>query len=146
AVRYFLPLIEPVAQDVANHPCRSKNKADVSDFEPLMNDLFLGVHEKMHLMRSIEKTETPSSESLLQARNTFVAPMSALNPIMEKPAKKSKTSKTNGTGHNSRWSVQDDWLLFALARQGAPITEMMRQLSRTQSAIKSRLKKLRLKP
>lgn len=80
----------PIAQEVANHPCRSKNKADVSDFEPLLNDLFLGLHEKMHLMQALLKTDVPSSEMLLQARNTFVAPMAELQPIMEKLEKKTK--------------------------------------------------------
>ena len=93
AIAYYLPLMAPIAQEVANHPCRSKNKADVNDFEPLLNDLFLGLHEKMHLMKSLSETEVPSSEALLQARNTFVAPMSELQPIMEKPAKKAKTPK-----------------------------------------------------
>ena len=93
ACLYFLPLLEPVAQQVANHPCRSKNKGDVSDFEPLLNDLFLVLHKKMHLMQSILKTEEPSSESLLQARNNFVAPMADLQPLMEKPQKKTKAPK-----------------------------------------------------
>lgn len=93
ACQYFLPLMEPVAQQVANHPCRSKNKADVSDFEPLLNDLFLVLHEKVHLMQSLLKTEEPSSESLLQARNNFVAPMADLQPLMEKPQKKTKAPK-----------------------------------------------------
>ena len=90
ACQYFLPLMEPVAQRVANHPCRSKNKGDVSDFEPLLNDLFLVLHEKMHLMQSILKADEPSSESLLQARNNFVAPMADLQPLMEKPKKGTK--------------------------------------------------------
>ena len=82
---------------MATHPCRSKNKADVSDFEPLMNDLFLGLHEKIHLMRSLMTTDVASSESLLKARNTFAAPMSELQPVMEKPAKKSrKTAAPQG--------------------------------------------------
>jgi hypothetical protein len=93
ACKYFVPMQEKLAQQIAAHPCRSKNKADASDFEPLMNDLFLGLHEKIHLMRSLLKTDSPSSESLLQARNTFVAPMSELQPIMEKPAKKTKKPK-----------------------------------------------------
>lgn len=92
ACQYFLPLMQPVAQQVANHPCRSKNKGDVSDFEPLLSDLFLVLHEKMHLMQSILKTDEPSSESLLQARNNFVAPMADLQPLMEKP-KKTKVPK-----------------------------------------------------
>lgn len=93
ASQYFVPMQEKLAQQVVAHPCRSKNKADVSDFEPLMNDLFLGLHEKIHLMRSLLMTDAPSSESLLQARNTFVAPMSELQPIMEKAPKKTKKPK-----------------------------------------------------
>ena len=91
ACQYFLPLMEPVAQQVANHPCRSKNKGDVSDFEPLLSDLFLVLHEKMHLMQSLLKTDEPSSESLLQARNNFVAPMADLQPLMEKPQRSRKS-------------------------------------------------------
>lgn len=93
ACQYFLPLMKSVAQQVADHPCRSKNKGDVSDFEPLLSDLFLVLHEKIHLMQAILNTDEPSSESLLQARNVFVAPMAELQPLMEKPQKKSKTSK-----------------------------------------------------
>ena len=81
ACGYFVPLMEPVAQKIADHPCRCKNKADAKDFEPLLSDLFLVLHEKMHLMRSLLKTDAPSSESLLQARNTFVAPMEDLQPL-----------------------------------------------------------------
>ncbi|MBR2265067.1 MAG: ATP-binding domain-containing protein [Paludibacteraceae bacterium] len=81
ACGYFVPLMEPVAQKIADHPCRCKNKADAKDFEPLLSDLFLVLHEKMHLMRLLLKTDAPSSESLLQARNTFVAPMEDLQPL-----------------------------------------------------------------
>ena len=98
ACRYFLPLMEPVAQQVANHPCRSKNKGDVSDFEPLLNDLFLVMHEKIHLMQSLLKTDEPSSESLLQARNDFVAPMDEMQPLIEKKSQKSK----GASGHSDK--------------------------------------------
>jgi len=107
ASQYFAPMLEKVAGQVADHPCRSKNKADVSDFEPLMNDLFLGLHEKIHLMRSLEEAETPSSESLLQARNTFAAPMSELQPIMEKPKKVTKGQGTKSQRKAQRNKVQD---------------------------------------
>jgi len=89
-----VPLMEPVAQKIADHPCRSKNKADVSDFEPLLSDLFLVLHEKIHLMQSLLQTDLPSSESLLQARNTFIAPMDDLQPLMEKPKKVTKGQGT----------------------------------------------------
>ena len=125
ACQYFLPLMEPIAQQVANHPCRSKNKADVSDFEPLLNDLFLVLHEKVHLMQSLLKTEEPSSESLLQARNNFVAPMADLQPLMEKPQKKTKAPKkepkpktqkpVKGPAKNEyKGSVLDDMAVEAL--------------------------------
>lgn len=65
----------------------------MSDFEPLLNDLFLVLHEKIHLMQSLLKTDEPSSDSLLQARNNFVAPMADLQPLMEKLQKKTKTPK-----------------------------------------------------
>ena len=78
ACGYFVPLMQPVAQNIADHPCRCKNKADAKDFEPLLSDLFLGLHEKIHLMQALIKTDAPSSESLLQARNSFVAPMEEL--------------------------------------------------------------------
>jgi hypothetical protein len=93
ASRYFLPLLETMAQEVANHPCRSKNKADVSDFEPLLSDLFLGLHEKIHLLRALCKTDVPKAESLLKARNTFAAPMEELQPIMEKSRKSKVESR-----------------------------------------------------
>jgi hypothetical protein len=98
ACGYFVPLMEPVVQRIADHPCRSKNKADVSDFEPLLSDLFLVLHEKMHLMQSLLHTDLPSSESLLQARNTFVAPMDDLQPLMEKPKKVTKGQSTKDKG------------------------------------------------
>ena len=91
AANYFLPLIQPIAEQVAHHPCRSKNKADVTDFEALMSDLFLGLHEKMHLLKSLLTCEDVSAETLLQARNTFVAPTDDLQPLMEKPKKGERT-------------------------------------------------------
>ena len=63
----------------------------MSDFEPLLNDLFLVLHEKIHLMQSLLKTDEPSSESILQARNNFVAPMADLQPLMEKPQRSRKS-------------------------------------------------------
>ena len=140
ACQYFLPLMEPVAQQVANHPCRSKNKGDVSDFEPLLNDLFLVLHEKMHLMQSLLKTDGPSSESLLQARNNFVAPLADLQPLMEKPQKKTKAAKkepkpktpkpVKGPAKNEyKGSVLDDMAVEAMIHdmlvEGKPSTFLL---------------------
>ena len=145
AVLYYLPMLGLRANAIANHPCRSKNKADAADFETLYHDLFLELSQKIHLMKALRGTDRPSADTLLQARNTFRAPMAEVNPILEKPARKSKPRTSDSTAHFVRWNIQDDWRLFALHKQGAPIPEMMRQLSRTQSAIRARLKKLGLK-
>ena len=145
---YFLPLLGLVAVKVANHPCRSKNKADVSDFEPMLSDLFLTLHEKIHLMQSLIKTDEPSSETLLQARNNFVAPMAELQPLMEKPPKKTKTPKPPFVPQAAfeRWTVEDDLRLNVLFHQGTTVADMMRELSRSRGSISARLKKLHLKP
>ena len=145
---YFLPLLGLVAVKVANHPCRSKNKADVSDFEPLLSDLFLTLHEKIHLMQSLIKTDDPSSETLLQARNNFVAPIAELQPLMEKPPKKTKTPKPPFVPQAAfeRWTVEDDLRLNVLFHQGTTVADMMRELSRSRGSINARLKKLHLKP
>jgi len=143
-----VPLMQPVAQKIADHPCRSKNKADVSDFEPLLSDLFLVLHEKIHLMQSLLQTDFLSSESLLQARNTFVAPMEDLQPIIgnkkkgkeKKPAK--DVSKTLQAG--ARWTVEDDLRLRELFQEGTPIAQLSKEFGRTNGAIRSRLKKLGL--
>jgi hypothetical protein len=148
AAYYFLPLLGLVAVKVAHHPCRSKNKADVSDFEPMLSDLFLTLHEKIHLMQSLIKTDEPSSETLLQARNNFVAPMAELQPLMEKPPKKTKTPKPPFVPQAAfeRWTVEDDLRLNVLFHQGTTVADMMRELSRSRGSINARLKKLHLKP
>lgn len=112
ACGYFVPLMQPVAQKIADHPCRCKNKADAMDFEPLLSDLFLGLHEKIHLMQSLLKTDDPSSESLLQARNTFVAPMEDLQPVIGNKKKmtkgqSTKVSSTKGKAANSEYKGND---------------------------------------
>ena len=148
AAYYFLSLLGLVAVKVANHPCRSKNKADVSDFEPMLSDLFLVLHEKIHLLQSLVKTDNPSSETLLQARNDFVAPMADLQPLMEKPAKKTKTPKPPFVPQAAfeRWTIADDLRLNVLFHQGTSVADMMRELSRSRGSINARLKKLHLKP
>ena len=112
ACGYFVPLMQPLAQKIADHPCRCKNKADAMDFEPLLSDLFLVLHEKIHLMQSLIKTDDPSSESLLQARNTFVAPMEDLQPVIGNKKKmtkgqSTKVPSTKGKAANSEYKGSD---------------------------------------
>ena len=112
ACGYFVPLMQPLAQKIADHPCRCKNNADAMDFEPLLSDLFLVLHEKIHLMQSLLKTDDPSSESLLQARNTFVAPMEDLQPVIGNKKKvtkgqSTKVSSTKGKAANSEYKGSD---------------------------------------
>jgi len=109
ACGYFVPLMQPVAQKIADHPCRCKNKADAKDFEPLLSDLFLGLHEKIHLMQALIKTNEPSSESLLQARNSFVAPMEDLQPIVGNKSKKTKVESKKPTSKAPKSSAKNEY-------------------------------------
>ena len=111
ACGYFVPLMQPVAQKIANHPCRCKNKADAKDFEPLLSDLFLVLHEKIHLMQSLLQTDAPSSESLLQARNTFVAPMEELCKVQG-----DKVQRTKGKG---KAQEKDKGTMYNVQRKAA---------------------------
>ena len=157
ACGYFVPLMQPVAQKIADHPCRCKNKADAKDFEPLLSDLFLVLHEKMHLMQASIKTDEPSSESLLQARNTFVAPMEELLPLSgnKKKAKTPSNSPSRGekkpaqdvsetSQAGARWMVEDDMRLRELFQEGTPIARLAKEFGRTNGSIRARLKKLGL--
>ena len=157
ACGYFVPLMQPVAQKIADHPCRCKNKADAKDFEPLLSDLFLVLHEKMHLMQALIKTDGPSSESLLQARNSFVAPMEELLPLSgnKKKAKTPSNSPSRGekkpaqdvsetSQAGARWMVEDDLRLRELFQEGTPIAQLAKEFHRTYGSIRARLKKLGL--
>lgn len=158
AVYYFLPLLGMAASQVANHPCRSKNKSDVSDFETLLSELFLTMHQKIHLMKALKSVDYPSADTLLEARNTFIAPMAELHAVMEKPPKKTKKSKPTAADQTlldikaaakpqhagERWMVEDDFRLYALFEQNMSINDIAKELSRTYSSIRARLKKFHL--
>ena len=146
ACGYFVPLMQPLAQKIADHPFRCKNKADTKDFEPLLSDLFLGLHEKIHLMQALIKTDNPSSESLLQARNSFVAPMEELLPLSGKSKKtaslkvESKKPKVKSQEQSGKDAIDDmavEAMIHDMLEDGKPspflldFIKMMRQ-KRTQ--------------
>jgi len=108
AAGYFLPLLGGMADAVAVHPCRSRNKSDAADFETLFGDFFLVLHQKIHLMHSMEKEAAPSADTLLEARNTFAAPESGLRPVMEKPVRKTAKKKTAGSRKSEVVREPDD--------------------------------------
>lgn len=141
---YFLPLLGMAAAKIANHPCRSKNKADTADFEPLISDLFLLLHRKIHLMKALQKTAAPSADTLLNARNTFVAPIAELNPVLEKPAKRATKPKAKPKAAGERWTAAEDLALYAIFKRSKSIAEIASRLSRSEGAIRARLKKLEL--
>lgn len=162
AAMYFLPLLGLAAVKVADHPCRSKNKADVAEFEPLLHDLFLTLHQKIHLMKALTRADRPSADTLLNARNSFSAPVDQLHQVMEKPPRKSagKSVKkppfsredyadslpavAGPPAAGTRWNVADDLRLNTLYHQHLSITAIAAALSRSYGSIKARLKKLNL--
>ena len=154
AVQYFSPMLEQTAQDLADHPCRSKNKADVAEFEPLLSDLFMELYRKIDVMQALGNSNAPSAMDILQARSQFVAPMFELHSVMEKPSKGEKASgrkakvKAKGEGTmgraGERWTKEDDMRLRELYQDGKPIVQISEEFTRTRGAIRSRLKKLGL--
>jgi hypothetical protein len=99
------------------------------------------------------KTDEPSSESLLQARNTFVAPMEELQPVIgnKKKAKKHPPSNSPTRGETGRKAAKNEYkgsdlddmaveaMIHDMLEDGKPspflldIIKMMRQ-KRTQEA------------
>ena len=92
AAGYFMPLLSDIADSTAKHPCRSKNMADAADFETLIRDFFVTMHQKTHLMSVIIRHDAFTADSLLAARNSFAAPVKELQAVMEKPARKKNRS------------------------------------------------------
>ena len=101
--------------------------------------------------------DEPSSESLLQARNTFVAPMEELLPLSgnKKKAKTPSNSPSRGekkpaqdvsetSQAGARWMVEDDMRLRELFQEGTPIARLAKEFGRTNGSIRARLKKLGL--
>ena len=91
AAGYFVPKIALLARQVSKHPCRSKNKADVADFDAMIGDLFLVLMQKAVLMQTIAKE--PTTEAYLKAKSKFIAPQMDVKTAFEKPQSKTKTSK-----------------------------------------------------
>ena len=114
------------------------------------------LHQKIRLMKALSKAEKPCADTILQARNGFAAPMAELNPVMEKPPRRTqlqrKAKKTKATvldkltaqAAGERWAIEDDYRLYALHNQGKQTGEIAQILSRSYGAIKARLKKFGL--
>ncbi len=100
AAEYFVPLLKDMADLVALHPCRSKNKADANDFETMLGDMFLVLHQKTSQMQSIVKADSLSVDILLNARKRLVVQLSEMNSVLEKKERKSAKRKTRKNGIN----------------------------------------------
>lgn len=50
---YFLPILKDFMEAMLVHPCRCKNSTDASDFDPLLEELYLTIYQKMKLMRAV---------------------------------------------------------------------------------------------
>lgn len=95
AEAYFVPCLHRLAEALDTMPCRSKNKADATDFQRLAEDLFLTLHLKMHLMHAV--AEVPTVEQYLSAKGAFLSPVFSLATLLEK-APKTDSKKKKRTG------------------------------------------------
>ena len=93
AAGYFVPKMQELADKVSEHPCRCKNKADASDFDTMISDLYLVLSQKVALMQAVSREA--STEAYLQAKSMFVAaPMQTPSAFDKPETKASKKAKS----------------------------------------------------
>ena len=85
AAGYFVPKVQALADQVGEHPCRCKNKADTSDFDTIISDLYLLLSQKTALMKAV--SIEASTESYLHAKSKFVAAPMQTRSAFGKPQK-----------------------------------------------------------
>lgn len=83
AAGYFVPKVQVLAVKVSEHPCRCKNKADASDFDTMISDLYLVLSQKAALMQALGKEA--STDAYLQAKSNFVAVPMQTQSVFGKP-------------------------------------------------------------
>ena len=108
AAGYFVPKVQSLAEAVSSHPCRCKNKADASDFDTMISDLYLILSQKAALMQAV--AQEPTTDAYLKAKSKFVATPMQTQSVFEKP------TKTKNTKEVSNDKSQEDKILFEKLR------------------------------
>ena len=111
AAGYFAPKFLLLAVKVSGHPCRCKNKADASDFDTIINDLYLMLAQKAALMQAV--AQEPTTDAYLTAKSKFVATPMQTQSVFGKPVK-NKTKEAKVANSNEQ---QEDKKLFERLRQ-----------------------------
>ncbi|MBR1786892.1 MAG: HRDC domain-containing protein [Paludibacteraceae bacterium] len=111
AAGYFAPRVQNWADIVSRHPCRCKNKADASDFDTIINDLYLMLAQKAALMQAVAKE--PTTDAYLTTKSKFVATPMQTQSVFGKPVK-NKTKEAKVANSNEQ---QEDKKLFERLRQ-----------------------------
>ena len=111
AAGYFVPKVQSLAEAVSGHPCRCKNKADASDFDTIINDLYLMLAQKAALMQAVAKE--PTTDAYLTTKSKFVATPMQTQSVFGKPVK-NKTKEVKVANSNEQ---QEDKKLFERLRQ-----------------------------
>ena len=111
AAGYFVPKFLLLAVKVSGHPCRCKNKADASDFDTIINDLYLMLAQKAALMQAVAKE--PTTDAYLTTKSKFVATPMQTQSVFGKPVK-NKTKEAKVANSNEQ---QEDKKLFERLRQ-----------------------------
>lgn len=111
AAGYFVPKVQSLAEAVSRHPCRCKNKADASDFDTIINDLYLMLAQKAALMQAV--AQEPTTDAYLTTKSKFVATPMQTQSVFGKPVK-NKTKEAKVANSNEQ---QEDKKLFERLRQ-----------------------------
>lgn len=111
AAGYFAPKFLMLAVKVSGHPCRCKNKTDASDFDTIINDLYLMLAQKAALMQAVAKE--PTTDAYLTTKSKFVVTPMQTQSVFGKPVK-NKTKEAKVANSNEQ---QEDKKLFERLRQ-----------------------------
>lgn len=91
ADNYFAPHLQDICRQLDNMPCRCRNKTDAADFLRVTADLFLTLHQKLHIMQALALQ--PTTEQYLAAKTAFVSPSFSLTSILDKKTKSGNKKK-----------------------------------------------------
>lgn len=164
AADYFTPSLQQLTTLISTHPCKCKNKADATDFDQMISDLFLILNQKLAFMQAI--AQQPTIDHLQDTKNAFVAPKMQNITCFEKPATKTKKedntttptigntifmrlatarrknkNQLNEKENEKKEKIASDVISFQLYQSGHSIKQIANERNLTQSTILKHLTK-----
>lgn len=129
---YFTPILTDLVTKISSHPCRSKNKADTTDFDSLMGELFVYMWQKVELIKAL--AINVSTHAYFYAKSHITPPDMKVQSSYEKPStvKREKQQSTKKSKKSSSKSEQDTYeITYSLFLSGKSIEEIAEERNLT---------------